>query len=260
MLRSDRCAIVVKAQPHRSSNYFETVCCAGVGADGKWRRQYPVPYRILSDDQKFGRWSWIDYQYVTPEKDRRWESQKVIPESIRVTGILKKPDRIRILNSIVRESFEDADTRGESLTLLKPQRLEWKWARKSDQELEHERLSHETLARQTSFLDEPAKPLAPCPFRFIVKWRDMSGRDRQHEADDWESAGAFRKFNRDYGESEALRILCRKYEEEYFSAGLVLAFSTHSRRNVTYNTKNQWLLVGIIRLDETHQRDLFFGR
>ena len=43
----DECVILIKAQPHRSSRYFETVCCAGVGRDQMWRRQYPVPFRIL---------------------------------------------------------------------------------------------------------------------------------------------------------------------------------------------------------------------
>jgi hypothetical protein len=52
-----------------------------------------------------------------------------------------------------------------------------------------------------------------------------------------------------YGETEALRVLKEKYEEQYFAAGLVLGFSTHSRRNVEYGTENQWLLVGMIRLD-----------
>jgi len=61
----DECFILVKAQPHRSSAYFETVCCAGIGRDGKWRRQYPVPFRILNDIQKFRRWDWIEYLYTT---------------------------------------------------------------------------------------------------------------------------------------------------------------------------------------------------
>ncbi|VAV89164.1 hypothetical protein MNBD_ALPHA04-1442, partial [hydrothermal vent metagenome] len=47
--------------------------------------------------------------------------------------------------------------------------------------------------------------------------------------------------------------LREKYEDQYFKAGLALGFSTHSRRNVENNTDNQWLLVGLIRLDDTQQ-------
>jgi hypothetical protein len=64
MSKKDECCVVIKAQPHRSSKYFETVCCAGIGRDGKWRRQYPVPFRVLKDKQKFTRWDWIEYEYV----------------------------------------------------------------------------------------------------------------------------------------------------------------------------------------------------
>ena len=88
--------ILIKALPHRSSNYFETVCCAGVGRDGRWRRQYPVPFRILEEGQKFGRWTWIRYSYTKPINDSRWESQKVIPETITVGDKLSQSKRANL--------------------------------------------------------------------------------------------------------------------------------------------------------------------
>lgn len=91
----------------------------------------------------------------------------------------------------------------------------------------------------------------------MVKWTDQDGRSRRHEADDWEGVGAFWNFRRLYGEAEALKTLERKYEDEYFPKGLALAFSTHKRRNVTHGAANQWLLVGLIRLDEDRQPDFF---
>lgn len=78
----DECCILIKAQPHKSNKYEETVCCAGIGRDGRWRRQYPIPFRVLADAQKFGRWQWIEYDFVNPRVDKRKESQKVDPESI----------------------------------------------------------------------------------------------------------------------------------------------------------------------------------
>ena len=92
--------------------------------------------------------------------------------------------------------------------------------------------------------------------QFKLTWEDQAGRKHVHECDDWETATAFTKFDQKYGEARAVDYLKQKYEQQYFEAGLVLGFSTHSRRNVEYNTKNQWLLVGLIRLDETHQGDL----
>jgi hypothetical protein len=89
--------------------------------------------------------------------------------------------------------------------------------------------------------------------RFVVNWKDQDGKRRSHECDDWETSAAYNRFEREYGSKEAVNILKRKYEDEYFKAGLVLGFSTHSRRNVEFGTQNQWLLVGLVRLDETAQ-------
>lgn len=257
VLCDDECFILVKALPHRSSKYFETVCCAGIGRDGRWRRQYPVPFRILNDSQKFQRWSWIKYNFVASKIDARVESQKVLSESLIVSGKLKPNERARFLNPLVRYSFAEADRRNESLTMLRPQSLEILAFEKTEREIASERVKHAALVQQLSFLSEPATPLEPCPVRFVARWRDNEGSIRRHACDDWETSAAFSRFERHYGRNGAIEVLRRKYEEEYFQAGLVLVFSTHSRRNVTKGMKNQWLLVGMVRLDHDSQRDLF---
>jgi hypothetical protein len=104
----DECAILVKALPHLSSNYYETVCCAGVGRDGKWRRQYPIPFRVLEDPQRFKRWEWIRYDYTAPSNDDRRESQKVVPESIQVAATMPVSERAKLLNPLIRASSKDA--------------------------------------------------------------------------------------------------------------------------------------------------------
>lgn len=256
--QTDECFILVKAQPHRSSKYFETVCCAGVGRDGIWRRQYPVPFRILADDQKFRRWQWIEYEFTTSSDDPRRESQKVIPESLRTGSRVKRSERANLLNPLVRESFADAEKRGESLTLIRPQQVEILWDEKTADDLETERTKHADLANQLSFLDSTARPLEPCPIQFRVRWQDPSGKQRLHECDDWETSTAYSRFERMYGRAKAIDTIKRKYENEYFEAGLALAFSTHSRRNIARGTKNQWLLVGLIRLDRSTQGDLLW--
>ena len=208
----DECFILVKAQPHRSSKYFETVCCAGVGRDGKWRRQYPVPFRILNDSQKFRRWDWIEYQYTVSSDDKRLESQKVIPESLVVGKQVRKSERAPFLNPLIRESFSDADERGESLMMLRPRKLEITWTEKSESEIAAERAKHAELAAQMSFFDATATPLEPCPVQFSARWRDNDGRDRRHECDDWETLTAFNRFERIYGRQKAFETIRTKYE------------------------------------------------
>ncbi|WP_443970128.1 hypothetical protein [Sphingobium sp. CR28] len=205
-VESDECFILIKAQPHRSSKYFETVCCAGVGRDQTWRRQYPVPFRILSEVQKFRRWNWIRYKFTRSKDDPRPESQKVIPETLEVVGSVKAGERASFLDPLVRTSFAEADSRRESLTLIRPRSFALEALEKSQEEITHETLKHSELANQLSMFDATAKPLKPCPMRFIAKWRDQDGKDRTHECDDWETSAAFNRLNESMG---APRLLTR---------------------------------------------------
>jgi hypothetical protein len=254
----DECFILIKAQPHRSSRYFETVCCAGVGRDQRWRRQYPVPFRILAGDQQFKRWEWIRYSYIKSKSDPRPESQRVMPETLEVIGEIKSTERARFLQPLIRASFAEANSMRESLTLIRPKQFRLEALEKSQSDLQSEAQKHKELASQLSLLDSTAKPLAPCPMRFIAHWQDQDGKRRRHECDDWETSAAFNRFERDYGRTRAIEILKEKFEDQYMKAGLALGFSTHKRRNAEFGDTNQWLLVGMIRLDEVKQTSLPF--
>lgn len=248
---SDECVMLVKALPHRSSNYFETVCCAGVGRDLKWRRLYPVAFRILEGAQKFKRWDWVTYQFTTPENDTRRESQKVVHESIALSGKMKQSERSRIARHLTRETTDEAEAKGESLTLLKPTDVRFSWKKKSVAELSDERAKHAVLANQLSLFNDPVEPLEPCPYEFSFKWKDETGQDRRHTCDDWETSTAFSVRRDAYGEEAGLKSLQQTYEVEYPQRGMRFALGTHSRRN------NQWLLVGVLRVDENPQAELF---
>ena len=56
-LQSSTIIILVKALPQPSKQHGETVCCAGVTAQGQWKRLFPVRYRHLGGDSSFGRWT-----------------------------------------------------------------------------------------------------------------------------------------------------------------------------------------------------------
>ncbi|MEO1198120.1 MAG: hypothetical protein AAFX39_02620 [Pseudomonadota bacterium] len=212
----------------------------------------------MNDSQKFKRWDWIDYQFTSSKDDPRTESQKVVPETVTVGESVKKSERSRLLSPLIRHSFQEAEKRGESLTLIRPKEIEIVYSEKTDEEISSERAKHAELAAQMSLFDATAKPLEPCPIQFTASWRDYDGKKRRHECDDWETSTAFSRFEREYGRKKAIEIIRSKYEEEYFASGLALAFSTHSRRNVHFGKTNQWLLVGVIRIDASGQGDLLW--
>ncbi|MCR6661443.1 MAG: hypothetical protein NVV72_19760 [Asticcacaulis sp.] len=154
---------------------------------------------------------------------------------------------------MTRENFHEAESRYETLTLLKPKELTLKWQKKSQSELTDEARKHADLANQFSFFDAPAKPLTPCPYEFSFKWKSDSGTEHSHTCDDWETSTAFfRRRAKLSSEDEALKSLKNTYETDYLNKGMRLAFGTHSRR------KSQWLLVGILRVDDQVQHELGF--
>jgi len=185
--------------------------------------------------------------------DTRLESQKVIPESIDVVGTLNNAERSRLANFMTRQNFAEAEARQETLALIKPAEIAMSWTRKSQSELDDERRKHADLVKQISMFDQSAKPLTPCPYEIRFRWKGQDGDDHTHTCDDWETSAAF--FNRrraEVSEEVALKSLQATYEQDYFSKGMRFAFGTHSRR------QTQWLLVGIIRVDEQSQTEFMF--
>lgn len=217
-----------------------------------WRRLYPVPYRVLEGAQQFGRWNWVEYKFTSPGNDTRKESQKVVPESIVVKSSMKESERSKIACALTRESVQEAVSRNETLTLIKPSDVALSWRKKSDSEIHDERTKHAALVRQTSMFDRQAKPLEPCPYEFTFKWKSAQGSSHTHTCDDWETSTAFFRRRKEHGELGALASLRSTYENDYLSKGMRFALGTHSRRNT------QWLLVGVLRVDDPGQADFGF--
>ncbi|MGN0855309.1 MAG: hypothetical protein ACI4R9_07305 [Kiritimatiellia bacterium] len=75
-LKQDRVLILVKTYPCASRKYIETVCTAGIRADGSWVRIFPISFRLYSDDQKFCKYQWIECE-TYKANDPRPESRHV---------------------------------------------------------------------------------------------------------------------------------------------------------------------------------------
>lgn len=87
-LQRERILILAKTYPSPSANYIETSCVAGINSVGQMRRLFPVPFRLLDDEQQFSKWQWIDANVEKARNDHR-------PESYRIdVGTLECRDKI----------------------------------------------------------------------------------------------------------------------------------------------------------------------
>ena len=250
MSELEQTIILVKAWPQPSQTYGETVCCAGVTPEGEWRRLFPIRFRHLEGASQFRRWDVVEYRPERPRDDKRPESRRVHEPSLRRLKEMPRGERAGFFDPLFRPSIADAAGRGESLTLIRPKSLRFKSKRKSDAEVAEEAERRARTLLQGSLFDKELARIEPCPFNLSIAFEDAGG---PHEmvCGDWETAAAFFNLSRRYGEAGALDHLRTTYEQEYFRRGVALALGTVKKR------PSQWLLLGIIRLDESSQGALF---
>ena len=79
-LHKEKILILVKTYPNKSNKYVETVCTAGIRKDGSWIRLYPIPFRLYTDDQQYGKYQWIECSCYKTQNDIR-------PESYHIAGV-----------------------------------------------------------------------------------------------------------------------------------------------------------------------------
>ncbi len=254
-LADDEAFILVKAAPRRSESFGETVCCAGLDRTGKWVRLYPVSFRLLEDAQRFRRWDHIKYRWSKPKasKDIRSESRRVDPRSVEIVKHLKQSDRNPLISRCTVTSLKRERECDRSLALLHAEIIDFWYERQSSSEIEKR---EEILAKLRSQNDlfAPEKTLLPnrvCPYEFKYRYRDEDG---VHEGtcQDWETEQTFFARLRDQRSEEvALSWMMTKFGDEYPRKGMALAMGTHRYR------PDQWLINGIIRLDDEPQFDMF---
>jgi hypothetical protein len=188
----------------------------------------------------------VEYRAQSPRDDTRRESRRVDEPTLR--RVRKMPERARegFFDPLFRASIAEAADRGESLTLIRPQTLRFRWKLKSDSAMEDERARRMKTLAQGSLFDKELTAIEPCPYDLSVAFQDGAG-PHEMTCGDWETAAAFFNLRRSYGDVGALEHLRGTYEERYFTQGVALALGTVKKR------PQQWLLLGIIRLDETRQ-------
>jgi hypothetical protein len=250
-LQSCRVSILVKALPQRSTTHGETVCCAGVTAQGEFKRLFPIRFRHLADAAAFKRWDWVDFKYLRPTSDRRPESCRVMEDTIQINGRMPTKERPAFLNRLVSPSVRAAEAKGQSLALIRPKNSEFTFKKKKPNEVEEERRTYAEAARQDSFFDERLKALEPSPYEFRFRFEDEAG-EHNYANGDWEAHAMF--FNgrkREGSDQAALDWMSRTFNEEYPSKGMLFCVGNMAKRPQT------WQLLGVLRVDDTDQPSFF---
>jgi len=269
----ERILITVKTYPTLSQSHVELVCTAGFREDGSWVRIYPIPFRLLSEEKKFPKWTWIDLPLVKRVKDKRPESYNPADRNdIVLQGKISTADNWR-------ERREWALTKGRvwtdlsaliaagkmdevSLATFRPDAMlgfEWQ---QTDEDWDPAKLAAiEAQLRQIDFLEaEPLKqqfkPARKLPYDFYYRFRDEHGKESRMRILDWEIGMLYWNCrDKTSSDEDALEKVRKRYKDEFFARDLHLFLGTtyewHSR------APNPWVIIGVLPLPRVNQPELF---
>lgn len=236
-----------KTHPELSTSYVETVCTGGVLENGRPVRLYPIPYRYLEGDQKFGKYQWITADITKDHRDSRPESHRLDKDSIelgekikstsdewglRAEYILKYPGWQ--FDSMENLSLAQAN-HGTSLGIVVPKEIIkiTEKIRPDEDRIAFEkkfddlRVENEALRAQERLFDDYPVPefkkLAFVPKRLEVHWRCHGPNCNTHrcQALDWEVQELLRREGADSAKRK-LEQLCNldEYSLRFFMGNI----------------------------------------
>ena len=258
-MKSDhrRILILCKTYPSPSSKYVETSCVAGMDDSGQLVRLFPVPFRLITDDQQFRKWQWIEARVRKSTDDHRAESHRISVDTIGKVGdplSTKNSWAERRLALSKMEVFEDFDqlefarqNRGITLGLLRPSQLNGLMISKAGApEWTDDEIAKLMQAQnQGSLFDQDAeqrslKLLRKLPFDFHYQYECKIGdvtKTYKHKLVDWEAGALYWNIHRRDDWEAAFR---QKWITEFSQRDVLFLMGTIHR------FPNQWLIVSVL--------------
>lgn len=261
MPEKKRVYILVKTYPTISEKYSELVCTAGVLEDGSWIRLYPVPFRLLDDDQKYPKYSWVQVDAERNTSDFRPESFRPDISTMTVEPKPSKPNwderrRIIFKNKTVYTSLkpliDKAKKDGTSLAVFKPAKIldfkyepdnrDWDPQKLASLQSQSQQLN---LFQTIEEIEEEFRVVTKVPYKFYYRFQDDTGKISQLMIEDWEIGmlyfNCLKRANGD--EKVAIAKVKEKYFDEFLKRDVYLFLGTTKQfHNVA---PNPFIIVGV---------------
>ncbi len=268
----ERVLITVKTYPTLSRKYGETVCTAGVRADGSWMRIYPVPFRRLEEQEQYKKFDWIEADFIRSRSDIRPETHHPAdPTKLLPSGHMGTEDNWRerrellLKRATVYEQLEPlfvgAKENRLSLAVFKPAKIRGFIWEDDDREWDENKLAQmRNMNRQTELFAEESwrqafKVIPKLPYAFSYQIEDVAGRKSTMQVLDWECGQLYWNCFRRYGEeSVALEKVKAKYLDEFGKRDLHFFLGTTQQFHGF--APNPWIIVGVFAPPHQHQLEL----
>ena len=262
-MTKERILVTVKTYPTLSRKHGETVCTAGIRADGSWVRIYPVPFQRLSEKEKYHKYDWLECDLVKNPGDRRPESyQPTDPKQLKPVShigvndnwherrhlLLKTAKVFTSLQPLINGAKQNA----LSLAVFKPTRiLDFTWEAE-DRDWDHAKVAqYRNRCSQGVLFEEDAwkqmfKLIRKLPYSFSYRFVDSDKKKSTMQILDWEIGALFWNCLRRSGnkEEEALEKVRKKYFEEFLKKDLHFYLGTTQQFHAW--SSNPWVIIGVL--------------
>ena len=273
-MQRERILITVKTYPTLSRKYGETVCTAGVRADGSWVRLYPVPFRRLDEKEQYKKYDWIECDVVRSTKDLRPETYHPGDMSqLTAAGHIGTEDAWRERRKLLLETarvhtnlaalIEEAKTNRASLAIFRPTRIrDFIWEAE-DRAWDPAKLTEmRNQADQGELFGEAAwrqtfQVIPKLPWSFSYRFEDDAGKQSKMQVLDWEAGALYWNCLRSAGGDEqvALEKVRQKYLLEFTQKNLHFYLGT--TQEFHFRAPNPWVITGLLPIPHQRQGQLF---
>lgn len=272
-MAKEKVLITVKTYPTISEKYTELACTAGFRENGSWIRLYPIPFRLLSEEQQYKKYQWIEADIVRNPADRRPESHRVLGTSeIRLLDEVSTAhdwaDRRKLVlgnqrvHTNLREIIDLAHDNKVSLVVFKPAEvLEFVYEPAEPEWPQHkvngilESMKQRHLFAEQNF--EDFKIMPKLPYKFSYRFKDDAGLKSKLMIEDWEIGQLYWNCERRYGKVEAIEKVRQKYMDDFVKTKdlylfLGTTYAWHIRK-----APNPFVIIGTFHPPHVTQNSLF---
>lgn len=272
-MAKEQVLITVKTYPTLSRKYGETVCTAGIRADGTWIRIYPVPFRRLEEAEQYRKFDWIEADLVKSKGDPRPETRhpadmhQLVP-----VGHIGTQDEWRERRRLLLETaqvytrlaslIDAAKANKTSLAVFKPSLIK-DFVIEPEEEREWNSAKIEEMRNKAAqgdlFAEEWRKTftvIPKLPYNFSYRFTDEDGRESKLQILDWEIGALYWKCYRRHGNNEtvALEKVRSKYEDAFMKTDLHFFLGTTQQYH--FIAPNPWVIIGVFPIPKELQRSL----
>lgn len=261
LVETKRALVVARTYPVPVPMGIESSCTAAITDEGEWLRLFPVPWRLLPNDQRFRKYQWIEARVVKAADDPRRESHHLQPDGIRVLSEpLSTKDAWRgrkdVVLPLLAQSLCGLQAQRDAhqyptLGFVQPAKITRFRSEAKDPRWTDAQLA--MLRQQHLFVEPPERELEKIPFNFyysfICQEPDCSGHNMI--CTDWELSESFRKWRAQYavGWEEKFRM---RYENEMIRKNDTCFFV-----GTMASHPGSWIIIGLFYPPRVSQPSLF---